>query len=63
MLDLWRVASIEELVHTVERFWSARVPDGAWLQGRGYNEAALGERRSPTRDYYAIARRRASRSC
>jgi predicted amidohydrolase YtcJ len=48
MLDVRRVASIDELVSGVKAF-SARLPPGAWLLGRGYNEAALNERRSPTR--------------
>jgi predicted amidohydrolase YtcJ len=49
MLDLRRVASIEELVRLVARF-SDRLPGGAWLLGRGYNEATLAEQRPPTRD-------------
>ena len=48
ILDLRRVTSIEELVQAVERF-AARLPDDAWVQGRGYNEAALREGRPPTR--------------
>jgi predicted amidohydrolase YtcJ len=31
------------------RDFGARLPEGAWLQGRGYNEAAMAERRGPTR--------------
>jgi hypothetical protein len=48
MLDLRRVASIDELVRSVKAF-SARLPAGSWLLGRGYNEAAMKERRAPTR--------------
>ena len=48
MLDVRRVTSIDELVSGVKAF-SARLPPGAWLLGRGYNEAAMKERRSPTR--------------
>src|SRR5262249_50786874 len=49
MLDLRRVGSLGELVPRVADV-GARVPDGAWLLGRGFNEAALPERRAPTRD-------------
>jgi len=49
LLDLRRIASIDELAQSVKRR-AGGVPDGAWVQGRGYNEAALAERRSPTRD-------------
>jgi predicted amidohydrolase YtcJ len=49
MLDLRRVGGIEELVRAVERF-ADRLPAGSWLQGRGYNEATLRERRGPTRN-------------
>jgi predicted amidohydrolase YtcJ len=48
MLDLRQVASIDELVKRVKTF-GARLPRGAWLLGRGYNEAAMKEQRSPTR--------------
>ena len=48
MLDLRRMASIDELVKGVTAF-SARLPAGAWLLGRGYNEAAMKEQRPPTR--------------
>src|SRR6185503_13412663 len=48
MLDLRRVAGIDELVKNVKTF-SARLPPGAWLLGRGYNEAAMKEQRAPTR--------------
>jgi predicted amidohydrolase YtcJ len=48
MLDLRKVRSLEELeLRTREA--SARLSDGAWLLGRGYNEAALREGRPPTR--------------
>jgi len=49
MLDLRRVASIEDLCAAV-RQRDAQLPRGDWLQGRGFNEAALAERRKPTRD-------------
>jgi predicted amidohydrolase YtcJ len=49
MLDLRRVGSVDDLVARVARF-SERLPDGAWLLGRGFNEAAFPERRAPTRD-------------
>lgn len=49
MLDLRRVSSLESLLEDVKAF-RARLPEGAWLLGRGYNEAAMTERRSPTRD-------------
>jgi predicted amidohydrolase YtcJ len=48
MLDLRRVDSVEALVDDVRRF-SDRAPAGAWLLGRGYNEAVMRERRPPTR--------------
>lgn len=49
MLDLRRVRSLRELTDKVRRM-SAQLPEGAWLLGRGYNEALLRERRAPTRD-------------
>ena len=49
LLDLRRVGSIGELVDRVAGF-GARLPDGAWLLGRGFNEAVFPERRAPTRD-------------
>jgi hypothetical protein len=49
MLDLRRVASIEDLCAAV-RQRDTQLPRGDWLQGRGFNEAALAERRKPTRD-------------
>jgi len=48
MLDLRRVASIEDIVQRVGAS-AARLPEGAWLLGRGFNEAALAEGRTPTR--------------
>jgi predicted amidohydrolase YtcJ len=48
MLDLRRVTSVEAIVDAVQRF-GARLPEDRWLLGRGYNEAALDERRPPTR--------------
>src|SRR5207237_1390910 len=47
-LDLRRVGSMEELVSRVAAHGRA-LPPGAWLLGRGYNEAAMRERRLPTR--------------
>jgi predicted amidohydrolase YtcJ len=49
MLDLRRVPSIEDLCAAV-RERDTQLPPGDWLQGRGFNEAALAERRKPTRD-------------
>src|SRR5262245_3159128 len=48
MLDLRGVESVEALVDQVRRFRTTR-PQGSWLLGRGYNEAAMIERRPPTR--------------
>jgi hypothetical protein len=48
MLDLRRVGGVDELVDAVKAF-ADRLPDDAWLLGRGYNEAAMRERRAPTR--------------
>jgi predicted amidohydrolase YtcJ len=48
MLDLRRVTSLAEMLQCVQSF-GVRLPADAWLQGRGYNEAALAEQRSPTR--------------
>jgi hypothetical protein len=48
MLDLRRVSSIQDLCAAVlER--DSKLPQGEWLQGRGFNEAALAERRKPNR--------------
>jgi predicted amidohydrolase YtcJ len=49
MVDVRRVASIDELVDRVAAFGSAH-PDRPWILGRGFNEAAMRERRMPTRD-------------
>ena len=49
MLDVRGTGSIDEIVRRVRAF-STRLPDGAWLLGRGYNEAALREQHAPTRD-------------
>jgi predicted amidohydrolase YtcJ len=49
MLDLRRVHSIDDLCAAV-RQRDANLPPGDWLQGRGFNEAVLAEKRKPTRD-------------
>jgi predicted amidohydrolase YtcJ len=48
MLDLRGVEGLDDLGERVRNF-SARLPDGAWLLGRGYNEAAMREKRPPRR--------------
>jgi predicted amidohydrolase YtcJ len=48
MLDLRGVASLDALVDRVSGFRSS-LPPGAWLLGRGFNEAAMAEKRLPTR--------------
>jgi predicted amidohydrolase YtcJ len=48
MLDLRRVTSMSQLVDRV-RTAADRLSGDAWLAGRGFNEAALDERRLPTR--------------
>ncbi len=48
MLDLRGVESVEVVVAKVAAFRD-RLPDGAWLLGRGFNEAAMVEGRMPTR--------------
>lgn len=48
MLDLRGVEGIDDLTEHVGRF-RQRLPEGAWLLGRGYNEAGMIERRQPTR--------------
>ena len=48
MLDLRGVESIEALVARVAAF-RRRLPEGAWLLGRGFNEATMTEGRIPTR--------------
>ena len=54
MLDLRGVESVEALCGRVREF-AARLPEGAWLLGRGYNEAAMTERRPPTRHELDLA--------
>ncbi len=49
MLDLRRVHSIGDLCAAV-RDRSASLPQGDWLQGRGFNEAMLAEKRKPKRE-------------
>lgn len=48
MLDLRGTESIEALERDV-RARAARIPEGSWLVGRGYNEARMREGRPPTR--------------
>jgi predicted amidohydrolase YtcJ len=48
LLDLRPVSSIQALLQAV-RERDAQLPRGEWLQGRGFNEAALAEGRRPTR--------------
>jgi predicted amidohydrolase YtcJ len=48
MVDLRRVRSLGELEGAVQRAARA-LPPGAWVLGRGYNEAQLAERRPPDR--------------
>lgn len=48
MLDLRGVESVEAVVARVAAF-RQRMPEGAWLLGRGFNEAAMAEGRMPTR--------------
>ena len=48
MLDLRGVEGIDDLTGRVRGF-GQRLPEDAWLLGRGYNEAAMIERRPPTR--------------
>jgi predicted amidohydrolase YtcJ len=48
MLDLRGVEGIDDLTGRVRSF-GQRLPENAWLLGRGYNEAAMIERRPPTR--------------
>jgi predicted amidohydrolase YtcJ len=47
MLDLRGVDSVDDLARRVRGF-GQRLPEGAWLLGRGYNEATMIERRPPT---------------
>ncbi len=48
MLDLRGVESVDAIVAKVAAF-RGRLPAGAWLLGRGFNEAAMTEGRMPTR--------------
>lgn len=48
MLDLRGTRSLGEMGSAMRSF-AARLPEGAWLQARGYNEATLAEGRHPTR--------------
>lgn len=48
MLDLRGVESIDALVANVAAF-RQRLSEGAWLLGRGFNEATMAEGRMPTR--------------
>ncbi|MCQ3931909.1 MAG: amidohydrolase [Chloroflexi bacterium] len=48
LLDVREVRSIPALQSSIQTF-SDRLPDGAWLMGRGYNEAVMAEGRHPTR--------------
>lgn len=48
MLDLRGVESVEAVVTNVAAFRD-RLPAGAWLLGRGFNEATMAEGRMPTR--------------
>ncbi len=49
MLDLRGLTSFATL-HTNLQARASKLPDGAWLLGRGLNEAQLAEHRLPTRD-------------
>ena len=48
MLDLRGVDSVAAIVARVATF-RTRLPEGAWLLGRGFNEATMAEGRIPTR--------------
>lgn len=48
MLDLRGVESIDAIVAKVAAF-RGRLPAGAWLLGRGFNEATMAEGRMPSR--------------
>lgn len=48
LVDLRPVESLEELTAALRQA-DAQLPAGAWLQGRGYNEARLKEGRRPSR--------------
>lgn len=49
ILDLRPLRSLEELARVL-RDRDHELPPGAWLIGRGYNEALLAEKRQPTRE-------------
>ena len=56
LLDVRRVDSLAALAARL-RDHAGRLPPGAWLQGRGYNEARFADRRAPTRaDPYVPAK-------
>jgi predicted amidohydrolase YtcJ len=48
LLDLRPTSGLTDLARRL-RDQASRLPAGAWLQGRGYNEAAFAEGRGPTR--------------
>jgi predicted amidohydrolase YtcJ len=48
MLDVRGISSIAELQSSMRDF-SAKLPDGKWFMGRGYNEALMQEGRHPNR--------------
>lgn len=48
MLDLRGIGSLEAVVAKVAAF-RGRLPEGAWLLGRGFNEATMAEGRMPSR--------------
>jgi predicted amidohydrolase YtcJ len=48
MLDLRKITSLVELADKLRAF-DAKLPEGSWLLGRGFNEADLAEHRLPTR--------------
>lgn len=48
MVDLRAAGSLEQIAAMLHAA-HARLPAGSWLQGRGFNEARLAERRRPTR--------------
>lgn len=48
------VSSIEDIVDRV-RQRAERTPSGEWIEGRGYHDARLSEKRNPTRDDLDLA--------
>jgi predicted amidohydrolase YtcJ len=48
LLDVRGAESLDDLRRDIREF-ASRLPEGAWLQARGYNEATLREGRHPTR--------------